>query len=496
MLANPLKAFVIRHKKIEADKPKFNLDEICFPEQLAFIRDPEPFVTSDCSRRAGKTEVCALDLLDTAKKRDGVVCLYITMTRLNASRIIWPGLKRLNEYFGLGGVANESELSLTFPNGSVIYLSGCKDKSELDKFRGLALALVYIDEVQSFRSFIAELVDDVLGPALADYAGKLKLIGTPSLLKSGFFWEAVNSKAYSHHHWTFWNNPFIAQKSGLTHRQILDRELNRRGVGEGHPSIRREWFGEWVIDTESLVLHYSDDVNHFDVFPQLTDYVVSVDVGHDDADAIAVIGWHKHFKTAYLIEEEIHTQQGITDLADQIERKIKAYNPLKVVMDTGGLGKKIAAELQSRRALPIVAAEKSRKIEFLAILDDALRTGKFMASKRSRFAQDSYIVEWDHDKTTPDKKVVKDDPHSDIVDAVLYGYREALHWLSEPEVKSVNPRSRVEWAKHTQKLMEENLEMQILRQQAEESDADIMALMSADFEDQMNPLKHYLNKRR
>jgi hypothetical protein len=478
-----------------AIKPEFNLDRICFPEQLAFIRDPEPFVTADCSRRAGKTEVCALDLLDTAIKRDGVVCLYITMTRMNASRIIWPTLKRLNTFYGLGGTPNEAELSLTFENGSVIYLSGCKDKSELDKFRGLAIALVYIDEVQSFRSFIAELVDDVLGPALADYAGKLKLIGTPALLKSGFFWQSINSKAYAHHHWTFWQNPFIAAKSGLTHRQILDRELKRRGVSETHPSVQREWFGQWVIDTESLVLHYSDRDNHFGDLPILTDYVVAVDIGHDDADAIAVIGWHKNFKQCYLVEEHVQAQQGITELADQIEKAYIKYAPLKIVMDTGGLGKKIALELQKRRELPIVAAEKSRKIEFLALLDDALRTKQFFARSTSRFAQDSYIVEWDHDKTTPEKKVIKDDPHSDIIDAVLYGYREALHWLSVPEKVKADPRSRDQWIKHTENLMNEQLEREIQAQKAEENSDDFFQQTMAQINDE-NPLRHFLNKRR
>lgn len=476
-------------------KPEFDLGKICFPEQLAFIRDPEPFVTSDCSRRAGKTEVCALDLLDTAISRDGVVCLYITMTRMNASRIIWPTLKRINEYYQLGGVPHESELSLTFPNGSIVYLSGCKDKSELDKFRGLAIALVYIDEVQSFRSFIAELVDDVLGPALADYAGKLKLIGTPALLKSGFFWEAISSKAYSHHHWTFWNNPHVARKSGLTHRQILDRELKRRGVSEDHPSIQREWFGRWVIDSESLVLHYSNETNHFNQLPELTDYIISVDIGHDDADAIAVIGWHKHYKIAYLVEEFVKTKQGITELADEIEKRYKRFQPLKIVMDTGGLGKKIAVELQRRFSLPITAAEKSRKIEYLALLDDALKTQRFMATKDSRFAEDSFIVEWDHDKTTPDRRVIKSDPHSDIVDAVLYGYRECLHWLSEPAVKPVNQRDKNVWIEHTRQLMEQQLEHEILRDQAQESEEDAFALMNMEFDNE-NPLRHFLNKRK
>lgn len=430
----------------ETYTPEFNLKQICFPEQLAFIEDKSPWVTASCSRRAGKTEVCAFDLINTALSQSNVVCLYITLTRANAERLVWPKMLLVNDLYRLGGVVNISKLSITFPNGSIIYCSGCKDKSELDKFRGLALKIIYIDEVQSFKSFIRELIDDVLAPTLADYAGSLKLLGTPAPLKSGFFWETKQSSAYSHHHWTFWNNPFIASKSGLSHREILDRELKRRGVSETHASVRREWFGEWTIDTESLVLHYDVARNHFTDAPLFTDYVISVDVGHDDADAIAVIGWHKHTRKAYLVEEFVRAQQGVTELAEEIERLYNKYDPLKIVMDTGGLGKKIAEELRRRYQLPIVAAEKSRKLEYLALLDDALRTGQLMAKESSRFAQDTFLVEWDYDKSTSDKLVIKDEPHSDIVDAVLYGFREALHWLSAPEPKKLIPQS-LEWAK-------------------------------------------------
>lgn len=477
--------------------PKKNvlrLEDICFKEQLDFIKDKSPWVTSDCSRRAGKTEVCAIDLLDTALNNPGTASLYITLTRANAERLLWAKLLALNHKYDIGGVDNNSKLSLTFPNKSVIYLSGCKDKSELDKFRGLALKLIYIDEVQSFKNFVRSLVDDVLGPTLADYAGSLKLIGTPAPLRSGFFWDSIQSKAYSHHHWTFWQNPFIAKLSGKTHEEILQRELDRRGVNRDHPSIRREWFGEWTIDTDALVIHYDEHKNGFIDQPMLTDCVISVDLGHDDADAIAVIGWHKNIRKCYLIEESVQSQQGITELAVKIEALVKKYNPLKIVMDTGGLGKKIAEEIRKRYAIPIVAAEKSRKIEFLALLDDALRTQSFYAKGNSRFAEDSYIVEWDYDKSTSDKLVVKEEPHSDIIDSVLYGYREALHWLSEPVKIPVKINTKEAWVKHTNKLMEDSLEKQIQEQSRDEKERDFWNLQNLDGEEAV--LSYYVNKRK
>lgn len=479
---------------LQKHKPDFDLSRICFKEQLDFILDKSPWVTASCSRRAGKTEVCAIDLLNTATQHKGINCLYITLTRANAAKLVWKKVLEYNEIYRLGGVVNISALSLSFANGSTIYFSGCKDKSELDKFRGLALKLIYIDEVQSFKSFIEELIDEVLAPTLADYAGSLKLLGTPAPLQSGYFWKTLQAKAYAHHAWTFWNNPFIARKSGLTHREILDRELGRRGVDESHPSIRREWFGEWTTDSDALVLKYNEIKNHYDEIPPLTDYIIAVDVGYEDADAIAVIGWHHHKQICYLVKEVVEKKQGITDLAQQIERLIKVYSPLKVVMDTGGLGKKIAEELRKRYSLPIMAAEKSRKIEYLALLNDALLTQRFMAKKDSQFARDSMLVEWDYDKSTSDKLVIKDEPHSDIVDSVLYGFREALHWLSEAPKAPVRITRQEQWIKHSEKLMEDALEREILIQKADENESDYFALAHQDLD--TNPLQHFLDKRK
>lgn len=460
-------AVAILDKRKREHVPGFNLKDICFPEQLAFIEDKSPWVTASCSRRAGKTEVCAFDLIHTALAQENVTCLYITLTRANAERLVWPKLLMVNEKYKLQGVVNISKLSITFPNGSIIYCSGCNDKSELDKFRGLALRLIYIDEAQSFKSFIRELIDEVLAPTLADYAGSLKLLGTPAPIKTGFFWETKQSEAYSHHQWTFWNNPFIASKSGLSHAEILERELKRRGVSKDHPSVRREWFGEWTIDTDSLVLHYQDDKNHYEGIPELTDYLIAIDVGFNDADAIAVIGWHKHHRVAYLVEELVTPQQGITELINQLQPLVKKYDPFKVIMDPGGGGKKIAEEITKRHDITVLPAEKSRKIEYLALLDDALRTGNFKAKKSSRFAEDSFTVEWDYDKSTSDKLVIKDEPHSDIVDAVLYGFREALHWLSEPEVVRPKPGTNA-YAQMQEDEVIERLEKELFDQKEEE----------------------------
>lgn len=439
-------------------KEPVDLSSLCFPQQESFLKDTSPFVTAVTSRRAGKTTACAYDLLTTASYSSDVVVLYITLARINASRIIWPILKKLNQESFLGGVANETTLSMRFPNNSIIYCSGAKDLREVDKFLGLPIKLAYIDEAQSFRSYLTDLIDRVLAPALLDHAGSLKLIGTPSPLPTGTFWEMSQSSQWSHHEWNFFSNPWIASKSGLTHQDLLDRELKRRGVALSNPTIQREFFGKWVHDSDVLVFRYDRLLNDYIESPKGNYvYVMGVDLGYEDCDAISVLGWTDESKITYLFEEKITAKQGLTELIKQIEDLRVKYNICKIVMDTGGLGKKIGEEVIRRYQLPVEPAEKIRKHEYIELFNDALRTGRFKARSTSRFAQDAMLVEWDLDKSTPDKRVVSDRFHSDICDSVLYAWRCSYSFASEAPIPRLTYGTE-QWAKAEAERMEDEAE--------------------------------------
>lgn len=417
---------------------RFNLSQFLFDKQLAFVEDPSPFKVAVCSRRSGKTVSCAAHLIHTAINNPNTICLYITLSRNNAKKIIWRDLRSINTDYKLNGNTDETELSITFPNSSIIYLSGCKDQSEIEKFRGLPIKLCYIDECQSFREYIKDLIDDIIGPALMDYAGSLCLIGTPGPVPAGYFHEcAVESETWSKHTWTFWDNPFIEKKSGKTHQHLLDRELKRRGVEINDPSIQREWFGKWILDSDSLLLHYNANKNNYNELPVLPgnakySYLMGIDIGFKDADAIAIIAWSEHNNTTYLVEELIEAKQGLTELVEQVQALRAKYDVAKIVMDMGGLGLKMGEEMSRRHQIPVEAAEKSRKMENVAILNDSLRSGRFKAKANSRFAQDSYLIEIDRDKSKPDKIVVSSRFHSDIVDAVLYAFKLSPAYAYEP----------------------------------------------------------------
>jgi hypothetical protein len=449
-----------RRRGLLSTDGEFRPEHYLFDKQLAFVNDPAPFKVAVTTRRAGKSVSCVADLTATALDTPDIIVLYITLSRKNAKRLVWPLFKKLNDRYKLGGDVNESDLSIRYPNGSMLYLLGASDRTSIEDFRGLPVKKAYLDEGQSFPTYIEQLIDDVLGPALMDYDGQLILIGTPGPVPSGYFYDLTKNPGWSHHSWSFFDNPklpFLSQ--GKTHQQMLDRELARRGVSTSDPSIQREWFGKWMLDENSLVYKYDAGRNNYTTLPGGNwTHILGVDLGYVDADALAVLAYSDQSPDTYLLEEVVTKSQDITSLCAQIDLLRAKYEITKIIVDTGGLGKKITEEMSKRYTIPMIAAEKTRKVEYIELMNSALRTGRLKIKAGSRFSQDAMKVEWDWDKSTPDKKVISDRYHSDICEAVLYAWRESYSYTyqkpkQEPEFASP------EWgAREADKMFEVELE--------------------------------------
>lgn len=455
-------------------KRPFILREFLFKEQLDFALDPARFATAVCSVRAGKTTACAADLINTALVRNGTTELYVTLTRTTAKRIVWPELHAINRTFDLGGIPNESDLSFRFGD-SIIYLAGANNASEIEKIRGLSnVALAYIDESQLLRAFVKDLVEDILTKRLYDTNGRLRMIGTPGPIPAGYFYEASNSTKWAHHGWTLHQNPWIVKKSGKSVNQLIQEDCELKGVTLDDPSIQRECFGRWVLDSNSLLLEYKPERNDYSVLPRggFT-YILGMDFGFEDADAFSVLGWAHGSPNTFLVEELIAEKQTYEQMVANFDSLLRKYPICKVIADPGGGGKKLIESLRPRYLIPMETADKQGKIANYGLLNNALRTGRFFAKKDSRFAQDCNLLEKDRDKSTPDKTVVKG--HSDIVDAVLYAFKESPAYAFRPEPEPPK-KGTPEWNQAQDDAMRTRLYQQIKAEQDAErqADADIM----------------------
>lgn len=416
-----------------------------FPYQNAFVNDTSRYLDAQCSRRAGKTNGLALRFFKTMEKYPKSQCVYLALTYESALDIMMPVLRELNDKFTLGCTFTKGVMK--HPNGSKLKLMGADMKNFIKRLKGRKFPGIAIDEAQDFGSHLRTLIDDVLTPCIADYTdGWLAVTGTPGPVPSGYFFEVTQQRkyGYSHHQWTILENPYMPDPAGFIKDLMIKREWE-----DNNPTLLREWRNKWVLDVKSLWIQYLESKDDYkklpDIKPAKWHYILGIDIGFRDADALAVIAWSETLKETYLVEEVVTTKQGITELVEQIEILTKKYEFDKMVIDEGGLGKKIAEEIRRQHQIPVQQADKLLKQQNVEFLNDALRLGKFKAKASSRFVADSYLVQVDWEKSRPDKIIIKKTPHSDIADAVLYAFKESPSWTYVEAPKKLQYGSK-EWA--------------------------------------------------
>lgn len=423
------------------------------PAQYSFVIDTSRNIAAWTTRRAGKTTGLAHRFLRTLLRHPNCFCPYIALTRDSARNIMWQILQTECERFGIGANFTESNLTMTLNNGSRLQLFGADMKNFINRLRGIKTPGAAIDEAQSFRGHIEELIDDVLVPGTLDYSdGWIAVTGTPGPVPQGFFYDITETgkHGYSIHSWSLFDNPYLPDP-----KKFVDELKVKKGWTANNPTLLREYYGKWILDTDSLLVHYNNNLNHYASLPIANwTYLLGIDLGFNDADALAVLAWSPTQPATYLVEELITEKQGLTDLTKQIIMLNEKYDFSKMVIDEGGLGKKLAEEMRRQHNIPVHPADKARKMEAIAFLNDALRTKRFFAKSNSRFAQDSYLVQIDKDKTTPDKIVIKDSFHSDIIDATLYAFRESPAYTYQKAADKIIYGSS-EWAAQEVKRMEE-----------------------------------------
>ncbi len=441
-----VKPSAVSKTQLEAYKLSTKLKvSIDFPLQNDFVNDTERFIAAQCSRRAGKSNGLAYRFFLTMEKHPKTTCIYLALTRDSAKQIMWPVLQEINEKYNIGCVFKESDLSVTHPNGSKLMLYGADMANFIRRLKGQKSPGIGVDEAQDFGTHLESLLNDVLTPMLVDYTDSwLAVVGTPGPVPQGYYFDITHlgKYKYSVHKWTLLDNPFIPNAE-----KFIADLIERHQWENTHPTLMREWRNQWVLDVDALWIRYKAEVNHYDELPKVKkwNYILGIDIGFKDSDALAILAWSEEDPCTYLVEELITAKQDITSLIEQIGLLEKTYKPYKMVIDQGGLGLKIAEEIRKRHGIPIEAADKKLKSENVGILNDELRLGKFKAKDKSRFAQDSYLIQIDWLKSTPDKIVIKKDPHSDIIDAVLYAHKESYAFTHQKLKEAPRPGTK-EWA--------------------------------------------------
>lgn len=461
-----------------------------FKEQADFVLDRSRRKSARCPRRAGKSFCCLVLMCRTALVRPGAIIEYICLTRGQAKKNLWRTLKKFNDEFELSLKFHETNITATFPNGSVIEFMGGETRAECEKFRGQSFDLVVIDEGKSFQfDVLDELIEEVLSPALSDRFGTLAMIGTPGNVLAGPFYESTSAwdpesplkrnqrprpwaerelfkKKKYRWNWSFhnWHTKHNIAMPHIWEDALAQKE--NRGISDTDPTWLREWMGEWCPSESLTVYSFSSELNVYSGhLPEghAWQYLLGMDLGYNDDTAIVVAAFSDTHPHMFQVYEWKSPNQTIDDIEKQVRRVQKKYPELNaMIADTGGLGKTIIESLRER-GLAFEAAQKRDKLSHIELVNSDLINGKIKLLPDSHLAAEMILLQW------TDKTFKKENKGTDnhLCDSFLYLITYAYHHFFEPPEVAPEKGSPDYW-----KEFEENELESMLAQRYRSENAD------------------------
>lgn len=201
-------------------------------------------------RRAGKTEMAIMELIDKAMRfRDELgLFFYLAPFLKQAKAIAWARLKNKIEPLRISGAVDvmEGDLSVRFKhNGAVIRIFGADNP---DAMRGVRLDGVVVDEVAQIAP---EVWYDIIQPALSDRLGWAVFIGTPHgvNLFSELFYRAQEQPDWHSARWTVY-------ETGSIDPREIERLRNPENMPEA--AFAREYLCDFTAAGDDQVISLAD----------------------------------------------------------------------------------------------------------------------------------------------------------------------------------------------------------------------------------------------
>lgn len=412
-----------------------------FPAQRKFVSDRARIVVGHPGRRAGKTyAVCARLTID-ALTNPGETIPYVHKTLTSGSaKMGWKTLRQIGQKYKLPLKFRTNPMrTVTYPGGGTVWFVGADKEDQIEKLRGDAYPAAYIDEAGTYRHKILEtLVDDVITPALVEHEGPVVLVGTPSYVAKGPFYDAVfpaKRSEESVHHWTMLDNPHIPNA-----KKEMERTLARKLWDKNHPTFRREYLGEWVFEKKGLVYQGFDTKrNVFDgtlenqAEPNRWRYVLGVDYGFRAPSAFCALAYDTVHRKVRILRTYEKTRLVHTAVAAEIEKLKQVWDFEKVVVDAAH--PELIEVIHRRGGIFVEPAKKQEKMAYIEILNDELRSGIVQVNQHGC---ESLLEQY---KTLPlsvnraETRIIEDNKNfpNHSADAALYGWRACQHFYNELE---------------------------------------------------------------
>lgn len=343
-----------------------------FEDFLLFTRLAWPM-----GRGSGKTTNATLIHMYVATLIPRCTTIYFSDTIRRAKMVAWQDFAAFGKL--AGGRPRENDMTVWFPNGSVVWVTGMDHVTEVNRNRGIKrIAFVHGDEMQDQASeLINYMVTKAFGPRMDDnvkehdWEGRILLSGTGGR-DDGYWFEACQpNSGWKVRRATQWDNPYSSIPD-KTFRKTCDDAKPKievidltepvapmyadgqfRHVDTHDKETRREWFAEFNSGGRLQIFQHIATIDR-KLLPARFDYLfVGADFGTVDKCAGAAWGACKHIRTPFLVryKEEFGLsgsrqvrfhRQFAEEVADEYRFPRQR---LQLVADGGGLGKALTMDI-------------------------------------------------------------------------------------------------------------------------------------------------------
>jgi len=283
------------------------------PAQKTVSQDTTRFRVVVAGRRFGKTHLSIRELCWHAREPNKEVW-YIAPTYKMARQIVWRKLKNRLQDLNWITKTNETELSITLRNGSIISLKGADN---YDSLRGVGLDFIVLDE---FADIDPLAWYETLRPTLSDKGGRALFIGTPKGIGNWayeIYQNSLDNDAWKSYSFTTIDGGRVPESE----IESAKRDLDER-------TFRQEYLA--TFETFSGRIYYAfDRTQNVRKYEGATPEVIYVgmDFNIDPMSAVVAL---RHGDTLHIIDEvrlfSSNTQEAVSEVKQRFPRsKIWVY---------------------------------------------------------------------------------------------------------------------------------------------------------------------------
>ena len=436
--------------------------------QKKYILDRERYLDIEGGKRGGKSvsiagRIVYTDLYVMPQKFGYIV--YAATTAGQAKRLGSKRILRAKNHFNLNWKERLSDnIILTYnkdhsQRNEIVFL-GLKDMKSAEKYQGLPIKAVVVDEAPLINSEILEVfIRDVVALGMRDFGsfGSCTLIGNPAPVEVGYRWDYQKRPSTKKYRMNIVDNPsFDLNETNA----FIDEELKHRGETRENMSnaSKRLILGEKAYDTELTVLKFKPS-DFYETLPKPLDQYFTacgIDHGFNDKTAFAVLAFDKTTNEVFLEYEYQEAALTTTPIAEKLKEisanyKTSPHN----IYDTSGAGKTTAETIRIEHGIPIEAAKKQEKLAWINRLRDYNKRGLLKIKQSSSLLPEANLIIFLKDFSKLDEKAY----HSDIFHAVLYAFRfiYSYHYSNTSNPDDLTPLTPREKLLQKIKQQEKNL---------------------------------------